>query len=128
MAAKKVECGTAKLNICINQGSTFNLPMNWYEENDDGSKGDAIDLTGWTARMQIREEHESDTTILELTTENGGITLNSPTGAIDVVIPAADTEDLDFDCAVYDLELVDAGGAVTRLVEGNVTLKLEVTR
>lgn len=128
MAVKKVECGTAKLNICINQGSTFDLPMKWYEQEDDGSTGDPIDLTGWTARMHIREELEDEATILELTTENDRITLNDEVGLIELHIAAADTEALDFDSAVYDLELIDTASDVSRILEGRVTLKREVTR
>lgn len=128
MAVKKVECGTAKLNICINQGATFQLPMTWREQNEDGTAGDAIDLTGYTARMQVREELEDAATLIELTTENGRITLNDEVGLIELHIAADDTEALDFDSAVYDLELVDGEGGVIRLIEGRVTLQREVTR
>lgn len=128
MVAKKAKCETAELDICINQGSTFYLPLMWHEKNEDGTKGDAIDLTGFTARMQIRENVEDAAFIIELTTENGRIELNNPTGAINLTIAAADTEGLDFEFAVYDLELIDGSGVVTRLLEGCVSLKLEVTR
>ena len=35
---------------------------------------------------------------------------------------------LDFNSAVYDLEIVSPAGVVTRLVQGTVTLSREVTR
>lgn len=128
MATKTAKCETGQLDICINQGSTFFLPIMWHEQNEDGTKGDPIDLTGFTARMQIRENIEDTGFIIELTTENGRIELNNPTGAVNLTIDATDTESLDFDTAVYDLELIDSTGVVTRLLEGFATLDREVTR
>jgi hypothetical protein len=71
--------------------------------------------------------------LLELTTENGGITLGDAAGTIDLLINAADWdamtewEALDWCNAVYDLELVQ-GTVVTQLMYGSVTVRQEVTR
>jgi hypothetical protein len=86
-----------------------------------------IDLSGMTARMQIRSDVDSDTVIHSLTTENGGITLGGANGTIALVIPAADTDGFTFDTAVYDLELVN-GSVVTLVTSGVVALVKEVTR
>ncbi len=87
-----------------------------------------VDLTGFTARMQIRESLESTTTLEELTTENGGITLGGTAGTVALLISATDTAALDFSTAVYDLELISGAGIVTRLLYGDITLAEEVTR
>lgn len=87
-----------------------------------------VDLTGFTARMQIRESLESTTTLEELTTENGGITLGAAAGTVALLISATDTAALDFSTAVYDLELISGAGIVTRLLYGDITLAEEVTR
>lgn len=86
-----------------------------------------VDLTGFTARMQIRETIESTTTLVSLT-EASGITLGGTAGTIGITITATATALLDFDSAVYDLEVVSAGGIVTPVVYGNVYLNDEVTR
>lgn len=86
-----------------------------------------VDLTGFTARMQIRETIESTTTLVSLT-ELSGITLGGAAGTIGITITATVTALLDFDSAVYDLEVVSAGGIVTPVVYGNVYLNDEVTR
>ncbi len=88
------------------------------------------DLTGFTARLQVRETVESTTTLLSLTTENGGITLGDAAGTITLYVSAADTADLDFDAAVYDLEIIsdDDPAVVTRILYGDVSLSREVTR
>ena len=86
-----------------------------------------VNLTGYTARMQIRETIESTTPLVSLT-EASGITLGGAAGTIGITISATDTALLDFDSAVYDLEIVSAGGVVTPVAYGNVYLNDEVTR
>ena len=86
-----------------------------------------VSLAGLTARMQIREKVTSTTTILELTTENGMISLNDSTKVITITIPAATTAGLTFKTAVYSLEVVD-GTTVSPLITGVITLDSEITR
>ncbi len=114
-------------DINIKQGATFSLIMTWYT---DETQTTPVDLSGYTARMQIREFKESADVIVELTTGNGRITLGGALGTIALEISAEDTEDLVFPeslTGVYDLELVN-GTTVTRLLEGTVYYNLEVTR
>lgn len=87
-----------------------------------------VSLSGFTARMQIRESVESTTTLLSLTTENSRIALDNTAKTITLTISATDTAALDFSTGVYDLELVSGGGVVTELLNGNVLLDTEVTR
>jgi hypothetical protein len=86
-----------------------------------------VNLTGFTARMDIRESLDDVTVIHTLTTENAGIVLGGVAGTISLLIPAATTAGFDFTSAVYDLEL-DNAGVVTRLISGAITLSKEVTR
>lgn len=111
------------LNLTIEQGATFTKTLVWKDSN-----GDPIDLSGYTARMQIRRTITSCDVLVDATTENGKITLTPEEGKIDIRLEAAETEALDFREAVYDLELQSADGFVTRLVQGTVELSLEVTR
>jgi len=92
--------------------------------NPDGS---LFDLTGFTARMQIRTEIDADDVMCELTTENGRIALGGDEGTVHLTIPANITEDFD-DEGVYDLELIAEDGKVYRLLKGKVKVELEVTR
>lgn len=85
------------------------------------------DLTGWTARLQIRESIEDTTTLVSLTSPSD-IVITLATAEIAITISAAVTAALDFEEGVYDLELEDGAGNVTRLVEGVVTFVKEVTR
>lgn len=87
-----------------------------------------MDLSGMTARMQIRARVDSDTVIHELTTENGGITINNTTKEIRLKISAASTAGFSFGQAVYNLEMIDSLGSVNNFARGTVTLTKEVTR
>lgn len=86
------------------------------------------DLTGMTARMQLREKLDSSTVIVELTTENGGITIDNTTKTISLTLSATATAAYTFSNAVYSLEMVSSGGQVTPFASGTITLVKEVTR
>ena len=86
-----------------------------------------VNLTGYTARMNIRSTVDATTILHSLTTENSGIALGGAAGTVDLLISATDTALFAFGTAVYDLELI-SGTVVTRLLSGNVTLSKEVTR
>ena len=85
------------------------------------------DLTNFTARCKIRPKWYSATVLAELTTENSGITLRVEDALISLHLDAAATELLDFHKAVYDVELISPGGAVTRVVKGVITMSREIT-
>jgi hypothetical protein len=87
-----------------------------------------VDLTGYTARMQLREKITSSTTLLELTSANGGVVLDNANKTITIIITATQTAELNFNTAVYNLELVSNGGEVTSMLYGSVSLIKEVTR
>jgi len=113
----------AQYDILIEQGATFSRTFVWKDSSEV-----AVDLTGYTARMQIRKTKSGSTVYITATTENDGITLGGDEGTVLVTIPAADTADLEILRGVYDVELIDSEGVVTRLVEGAVEVSREVTR
>ena len=84
-------------------------------------------LSGYTARMQIRETVEATTTLASLVSPTD-IVLDDTNHTITITIAAVVTAAYDFKTAVYDLELVSGTGVVTRLLEGAVIVSDEVTR
>ena len=115
----------ARYDITIEQGSKFESTIIYKDSN-----GNIVDLTGYTAEMQIRETVASATTLITLSTSNGRITITGASGQIDLSINATDTDDLDFERGVYDLEITPASGAdnTIRILQGKVALSKEVTR
>jgi len=121
MATPKIEQFAQKLDIEIEQGATFRVTLTWNDEN-----GTPTDLTGWSARMQIREDIDDAATLHSMVSPTD-ITLGDAAGTIELLITATDTEAFTFETATYDLEMVN-GTEVTRLVKGTVKLIKEVTR
>lgn len=107
-------------NFTIEQGATWMTALTLTGR----------DLTGCTARMQIRETVASPTALVSLNSGvDGGITLTAgPPGVIDIVISATQTAAMTWKNGVYDLELIAPGGAVERLLKGDVRVDFEVTR
>jgi DNA/RNA endonuclease YhcR with UshA esterase domain len=110
-----------KYNMICPQGATFAKQLTYAID------GDPVDLTTYTARMQVREKHTSKTIVVNLTTENDGIVLGDETGTIDLYISDEATSAITAKDYVYDLELISSG-EVYRLLEGKFIVTPEVTR
>ncbi|MBI9090141.1 MAG: hypothetical protein JEZ12_13075 [Desulfobacterium sp.] len=115
-----------QIDLTIYQGSSFKKAWEMVEKGTE----DPIDLTGYKARMQVRGKLKDDAAILDLTTENGGITITVVTDktTLALYVPATATAAITAAKGVYDLELVDAAGDVYRLMQGTVAISKEVTR
>jgi hypothetical protein len=87
----------------------------------------AVNLTGYTARMQVRPDYTSQTLIVNLSVGNG-IVITGPTGAIAITINAAETATISAGTYLYDVELVAPDATVQRLLEGKFVVTPEVTR
>lgn len=107
-------------DFVILQGATFSAIFTVKT-----GAGVAWDLTGWTARMTIRDA-KGGTSLLSLTTANSRITLGGAAGTVTLTISATDTAAITWTRGVYDLELVN-GSTVYRILEGVITVNEEVT-
>ena len=108
-----------KHNFTLEQGSTFDRQITVQENNT------ALNLTGYSARMQMRSTHDSSSIALTFTA-----TIASPAsnGIINLSATAGNSTNVEEGMYVYDLEIESSGGVVTRLMEGKVTVTPEVTR
>ena len=117
-------------NFTVEQGATCIREFVW-NTNSTASCSTAstpVNLTGYTARMQIRETVESSTVLYEASTTNGHLAITAATGTVKLTIPAATSAAWTWTKGVYDLELTSPTGVVTRLVKGTITVSREVTR
>lgn len=87
-----------------------------------------VDLTAYTARMQLREKLSSDTVIYELTTENGGIVFDNDLKTITLNVSDEVTAGFNFAQAVYGLEFIYYNQDVIPFATGSIALQREVTR
>jgi hypothetical protein len=109
-----------KYNITAYQGATYDLNLNWK------IGGTAVNLTGYTAAMQVRESYNAPATILSLT-NGSGITLGGTAGTIQIAVSASTMGSATPGNYVYDLELTQAS-QVTRLIQGIFNIEPEVTK
>lgn len=106
-----------KANIVIDQGTTFQTSINVTDENDD-----VVTLTGYSASAQMRKHYTSSNSFSFTTAISpslGVVTLSMTANTTNTITPGR---------YMYDCELTDPNGAVTRLVEGIVTVTPGVTR
>lgn len=94
-----------------------------YKDSD----GVAVDLTGYSASMQVRKSL-ADGVALELSTVNSRITLGGAAGTVTLTVSATDTATVDVGQYFYDLELTSGSSVVTRLIEGRFQVKEAYTR
>ena len=87
-----------------------------------------VNLTGYSAALQIRSLPSDPTAVLSLATSGNGITITALTGQIDVHATAAQTAAIDEGTYYYDIEITSVSGIVTRIAQGQVVVSAEVTR
>lgn len=114
------------------QGETFQFTFTYYT---DDTKTTPVDLTNWSARMQVRQRVSSANPVTGLNlTSPGDITLGGAAGTVKVTVEATATAALPLNFSkktwFYDLELEDDSvpAVVTRLAEGKVFAIPEITR
>jgi hypothetical protein len=106
-----------KANIVIDQGTTFQTTINVTDDNDD-----IVNLTGYTGAAQLRK-HFTSTVSYPFT-----VSISPTIGTVTLSMTANATSNVGYGRYVYDCELTDTNGAVTRLLEGIVTVTPGVTR
>lgn len=103
-------------------GSAFSLALEWQDAD-----GTPVDLTGWSARLQVRADTDSTVALVDAT-DGDGITLDDA-GHIDVELTPADTATLDAGTAVWDLVLVNPSTEPQPpLIGGTATIRRPVSR
>ncbi len=113
----------AKYNLTIEQGATFKKSVTIKES----TTGLPRDLTGYTVRGMVRATYEDPAPIVTFL-----CLITAPTtGVFTFELDSIATKQLDFETAVYDIELVQTYSNpenVERVMQGNVYLSKEVTK
>ena len=105
--------------LFLEQGTTFTTNITL-----DDIDGVPYDLTGVTAKSQIRKSYYSANTTAEFTT-----TINIPnTGIILLSLDAPTTANIAAGRYVYDVAIKDTANTVTRVLEGIVNVIPQVTK
>ena len=105
-------------NLYIDKGSTFKFTVDLEK-----TSGTSLDLTGHSARGQIRKSYSS-TTATDFT-----VSVDVTNTELDVSLTATQTNGLKAGRYVYDIEIEDdsSPAVVTRVLQGQVIVTPRVT-
>jgi hypothetical protein len=116
-------------NTTVERGSTFQLTVTYKD-----ASGTAVNLTGWTFRMQVRESQSAASTVL--TSEGGSPTIaidetNKATGVLIFSVTPTNTTAISpstLTTAYYDIEIQKTStGEVRRILQGKLNISPEIT-
>ena len=113
----------ATWKIGIEQGASYTLGIKILDD-----AGMPVDPTGYTAHMQVRAVVGAPgPPLVDLSTGNGGITIDTVAKRFVIGIPAADTAAYTWTHGVYDLLITAPDGTVDRLLRGPAEVSAGVT-
>lgn len=109
----------AEYDLNIDRGSTFSQTFVLTDPSTEA----AINLAGYTARSEVRRNYSASTSLIDFT-----IVIVSATGSITISATAAETTlESEPEAAginptplrgVWDLDIIDGSGTVTKLMRG----------
>jgi hypothetical protein len=113
-------------NLSIDAGATYQIS---FPVRD--AAGTPADVTGLTARAQIRRSPGDAVLLYDFATPPNGIVVSTDDRTVTLTVPAATSSAWDFTLGVYSVELADPAAnpeTVWRLAEGRVSVSPETTR
>lgn len=117
------------LNIELEEKTDFSIKITFRDDTTNLP----VDLTGYTARMQLRDTFGGGVIYKELTSApGGGIILGGQSGLIEIAFIPGDTAQVEYlwnwTRAAYDLVLTDTNGKTKKLLKGFVTVGRSATQ
>ena len=116
-----------KVNLKFYTGETFDRAWTWSTGVSSDSST-PVNLTGCTAKLQVRPSAESATVLLELSTQNGGIVLGGVTGKIRIIVTDESSSQFTWNQGVYDLFIYFPDGSSVVRMGGLSSVAKGVTR
>lgn len=110
-------------HFIIEQGATFQHTLTLKDSTDA-----VINLSGYSAEMDLRKNQDDSSEVITLTVDNSRISMGGAAGTITLTITATDTAALSVGDGVYDLEITDSSGKVDRILEGTYSIRGNVSR
>jgi len=109
-------------NFEVDQNATFSFIVEYKDNN-----GAAINLTGSTAKMQVRDTQGGSKLAFTLTSPSGGIIITPELGKLVIKMTPTQTSKLFYPKSAYDIMITDSNSNKIKLVEGFLTLSRSVT-
>jgi hypothetical protein len=105
-------------NFTLEQGATFNRILTLQENSA------AMNLSGYSVASKFRSTHDSGTVAGTFTCTIS----DASNGKITMTMTNSTTSGIEEGMYVYDLEITNSAGTVTRVLQGSITVTPEVTR
>lgn len=106
------------------QGSDINIPIAYKT----GSPATIVDLSGYSAKLQVRRNYDSPV-LIELSSADGTITLSATSPNVTLHFSNSLTEGMTvFNDMIYDLEITSPSGSISRILQGPFSISRQVTR
>ena len=110
-------------NFEVDQNATFSFQVEYTQEDEVTP----VDLTGASAKMQVRDTKGGNKLAVTLTSPSGGITIDGPEGVLNIKMTPTQTNKLFYPKSSYDIMVIDSNGNKIKLLEGFMTLNRSVT-
>ena len=107
-----------KYDLVVYKYASFDVTLTYKDEHNQ-----PVDLTGYSAKLQARVAKAGGELILDMPLVDGQIILGGTAGTIQLKLTYTETGSITAQSGLYDLLLTDAGGTVTRILEGNMVYK-----
>ena len=110
-----------KYDLVVRKNEHWAETFTWTD-----AAGTAINLTGYTAKMEVRAA-PGTTVILTLTTANSRIVITALTGVVAISVPVAVLDTIAAGTYAYDLVLFDAALIPIAFLKGSVIVEDGIT-
>jgi len=114
--------------MAVTYNTTIDQGADWYitfiYENPDGTP---VNVTNYSAALQIRTSPLAKTAVLTLTNASG-ISITGNTGTFACHATNVQTSAITNGKYAYDLEITSPSSVVTRVVQGTIEVSPQVTR
>jgi len=111
-----------EVNFKVVQGDTFAIRVIYKNSN-----GTPINLSGYSARMDIRNE-PSGKILCASINEQSGITITPSTGVLDIQFNPSQTRKFTLPSAAYQLQIRSSNGTQTTILKGYISTSSAVIR
>jgi len=115
---------TGIYNFTIQQGADFHLVISWATRENDVDT--PVDITGYSARLQIKGINPNETVEWLSTGVSPVITVDAVNKEFIIDVPNADTATYIFTSGRYEFEAIAPSGKIYRLLKGSVILEKEL--
>jgi len=109
-------------NFEVDQNATFSFIVEYKD-----AAGAAINLTGASAKMQVRDTKGGSKLAVTLTSPSSGITIDGAAGKVTIKMTPDQTNKLFYPKSEYDIMITDSNSNKIKLIEGYMTLSRSVT-